>query len=137
MLIIIIFIPLFIVFFLFIEYIIYKGCNWSNLEDKYSYYNEQNIEKHYFQTINVNSICFKSCVCIGYNRNGLYIKIMFPFNRRFNELFFPWSKLKISEEKILFLTRYEVEIDQIDNTTLVFYGLVFKKNLNKRSIMIL
>ena len=102
-----IFIPVFLVFFVFVMNSMHKK-GWNNLQERYLFAsNEFNGERIRIRNLSIDGLSSQNMVKIKISNMGLYMKTSAPFNLFSKPIMIPWTEITEVQEKKVMLGKYK------------------------------
>lgn len=100
---ILIIIPVFLAFFLFVMNSMHKK-GWNNLQVRYLFVsNDFHGEKIKIRNLSIDGLGSQNVVKIKISNNGLFMKSSFPFNLFSKPIMIPWTEItEVQEKKVMF-----------------------------------
>ena len=110
----VIFIPLFIIFWCFVSFILSIFSGWISLAKYYKI--DINTEKQtwHFVSGRIGFVNYRNCLILGSNTEGLYIRVLPIFRFGHPKLFIPWKEISMFDKKRIFSNYKEIVLEKTE-----------------------
>lgn len=97
-------------FWYLITKLIVTTSGWAGLSEQFADNGRFQGKKRHFQSARLGMTRMNGCLITGADREGLYLRIMVPFNAGAPDLFIPWSRMSnIKRDKRFFFNTFSFE----------------------------
>ena len=112
------FLVVFPAIWLIVSLILAHMSGWSGLARVYYFPGEFQGKRWSLESAMLNLVRYKSCLVVGANGEGLYLRPIIVFRFGHPPLFIPWSEISVQPVKSIFFGHSELCFQQVPRTSL-------------------